>query len=47
VSYNYIGYDGKVDFGSVFVDQNYDCLERKDGRAMKNKHVKKFGRMPL
>lgn len=47
VTFNYIGYDGQIDLGSVFVDQNYDALERKDGRAMKQKHVKKFGRMPL
>lgn len=31
---------GNIDFASVFTDQNYDSLEREQGKAMRQKHVK-------
>ena len=36
VEYNYINpVTGEPDYASIFVDQNYDSLEREKGRVMK------------
>lgn len=45
VKFNYIDeFTGKLDLASVFVDQNYDGIERELARTMLNDHTKKFGR---
>ena len=36
IDYNYIdAFSGAVDYAAVFVDQNYDCIERQMAREMK------------
>ena len=48
IDYNYIHpFTGALDYAAVFVDQNYDSLEREMGRVMKRKHIKQFGRKAL
>lgn len=48
VDMNYINeFDSSIDFASVFVDQNYDGLERNVGREMKKRHMKEFGMRPI
>ena len=45
VKFNYIDeFTGKLDLASVFLDQNYDGIERELARTMLNDHTKKFGR---
>ena len=45
IACNYIdSQTGKIDLASVFVDQNYDSLDREHGNFFRSKHVKALGR---
>lgn len=48
VNYNYIDeFTGKIDLASVFVDQNYDGIEREFAKKQLADHTKKYGRRIL
>ena len=38
--------DSNIDFASVWIDQNYDALDKETGRKYKSKHMKDLGRAP-
>ena len=48
MDFNYINpVSGALDYASIFVDQNYDNLEREMGRDLKKQHKKRFGKKTL